>query len=153
MAMGTKIKGLTVEIGGDTTNLGKALDGVKKDSTALQKELGQVNKLLKFDPENTELLAQKQKILADSIEKTKEKLALLKNAEAQVQAQFAKGEISESQYRDFQREIIATEGKLKTYQKAAADTADQVQNLGKAADDAGDGLPGLLDVGAEPAQL
>lgn len=140
MAMGAKIKGLTVEIGGDTTNLGKALDSVKKDSTALQKELGQVNKLLKFDPENTELLAQKQKILADSIEKTKEKLALLKNAEAQVQAQFAKGEISEAQYRDFQREIIATEGKLKTYQKAAADTADQVRNLGKAAGDAGDGL-------------
>ena len=140
MAMGTKIKGLTVEIGGDTTNLGKALDSVKKDSTALQKELGQVNKLLKFDPENTELLAQKQKILADSVEKTKEKLALLKNAEAQVQAQFAKGEISEAQYRDFQREIIATEGKLKTYQKAAADTADQVRSLGKAAGDAGDGL-------------
>lgn len=140
MAMGTKIKGLTVEIGGDTTNLGKALDGVKKDSTALQKELGQVNKLLKFDPENTELLAQKQKILADSIEKTKERLVLLKNAEAQVQAQFAKGEISEAQYRDFQREIIATEGKLKSYQKAAADTADQVRSLGKAADDAGDGL-------------
>lgn len=140
MAMGTKIKGLTVEIGGDATNLGKALDGVKKDSTALQKELGQVNKLLKFDPENTELLAQKQKILAESIERTKEKLALLKNAEAQVQAQFAKGEISEAQYRDFQREIIATEGKLKTYQKAAADTADQVRSLGKAAGDAGDDL-------------
>ncbi len=57
------IKGITVEIGGDTTKLGKALDGVTRTSRNLQGELKQVNNLLKLDPGNTDLLAQKQKIL------------------------------------------------------------------------------------------
>lgn len=136
------IKGLTVEIGGDTTKLGKAIKDVEAKSRALSKELGDVNKLLKLDPGNTELLAQKQKVLADAVEQTRQKLETLKEAEKQVQKQFERGDVSEEQVRALQREIVATENKMKGYQKAAQQTAEQIQRLGsssgEAADDLGD---------------
>lgn len=104
MAAGN-IKGITIEIGGDTTKLSKALSGVNSSCSSLQKELREVDKLLKLDPSNTELLAQKQKILKEAIGSTKEKLDTLKEAEKQVQEQFENGEVSEEQYRALQREI------------------------------------------------
>ena len=76
--MANKIKGLTVEIGGDTTKLGKALEDVNKKSRDLSSELGEVNRLLKLDPGNADLLAQKQKILADAVTNTAKKLDTLK---------------------------------------------------------------------------
>lgn len=112
--MAKGIKGITVEIGGDTGPLDKALGDVNKRSRSLQVELRQVERLLKFDPTNTELLAQKQVILSKSVETTEEKLKALKDAQVQVQAQFEKGEIAEEQYRAFQREIAKTENELKT---------------------------------------
>ena len=124
------IKGLTVEIGGDTTKLGKALEDVNKKSRDLSTELGQINKLLKLDPGNTDLLAQKQKVLADAVETTAKKLDTLKEAEKQVQKQFERGEVAEEQYRALQREIITTENKLKGYEKAARETASAVEKLG-----------------------
>lgn len=135
---GKTIKGLTVEIGGDTTKLGKALESVEKNSKSLSSELGQINRLLKLDPSNTELLAQKQKVLADAISNTESKLDTLRQAEKQVQAQFEKGEVSEEQYRALQREIIATEKKLEGYEKAAEETAEAVRKLGKENDDTAD---------------
>lgn len=125
------IKGLTVEIGGDTTKLGKAIESVEKKSASLSSELGEINRLLKFDPKNTELLAQKQKVLADAVVETSKKLDTLKEAERQVQAQFERGEVSEEQVRALQREIIATEKKLNGYKKAVEETAEQVEQLGK----------------------
>lgn len=107
------IRGITVEIGGDTTKLGKALSEVNSKSKSLQIELKNVNSLLKFDPSNVTLLKQKQDLLNTSIATTKEKLNTLKSAQEQVQEQFEKGEIAEDQYRSFQREIEATEQKLK----------------------------------------
>lgn len=130
------IKGLTVEIGGDTTKLGKALDKVETKTRDLSKELGEVNKLLRIDPGNTDLLAQKQQILAEAVENTKEKLDTLKEAERQVQEQFERGEVSAEQVRALQREIAATEQKLKGYERAADETADEVRRLGDGADDA-----------------
>lgn len=135
---GKTIKGLIVEIGGDTTKLGKALESVEKNSKSLSSELGQINRLLKLDPSNTELLAQKQKVLADAISNTEAKLDTLRQAEKQVQAQFEKGEVSEEQYRALQREIIATTKKLDGYEKAAEETADAVKKLGKETDDTAD---------------
>lgn len=129
MANGT-IRGITVEIGGDTTKLGKALEDVNKQSRDLSAELGQVNKLLKMDPGNADLLAQKQKILAEAVENTSKKLDTLKAAEAQVQDQFKRGEVSEDQVRALGREIAATEQKLKTYKDAAKDTAKAIEELG-----------------------
>lgn len=135
---GKTIKGLTVEIGGDTTKLGKALESVEKNSKSLSSELGQINRLLKMDPSNTELLAQKQKVLAEAISNTESKLDTLREAEKQVQAQFEKGEVSEEQYRALQREIIATTKKLDGYEKAAEETAEAVKKLGKETDDTAD---------------
>lgn len=108
----SKIRGITIEIGGDTTKLGKALAGSEKQTRSLQVELKEIEKLLKFDPTNTELLAQKQKVLGDMISETSKKLDTMKEAEAQVVAQFEKGEIGEDQLRAFQREIMKTEQTL-----------------------------------------
>ncbi len=128
--MANIIKGLTVEIGGDTTKLGKALEDVDKKSRSLSSELGDINRLLKMDPGNTDLLAQKQKVLADAISNTGEKLAKLKEAEKQVQEQFEKGEVSEEQVRALQREIIATEKKMGSYEKAAKETEQALKGVG-----------------------
>lgn len=112
--MAQKIKGITIEIGGDTTKLDKALGEVNSKTRQLQSELKGVNSLLKMDPKNVTLLKQKQELLNQSIANTKEKLNTLKTAQIQVQEQFDKGQITEEQYRDFQREIVATENKLKS---------------------------------------
>ena len=117
--MASKIQGITVEIGGDTTKLGNALESVNKKSKSLQNELKGVNTLLKMDPSNVTLLRQKQDLLNQSIAECREKLNTLKTTQAQVQAQFDKGEITAEQYRDFQREIVATENKLNKLQKEA----------------------------------
>ena len=119
--MAERIKGITVEIGGDTVGLEKALKGVNQTSRRLQSELTDVNKLLKFDPNNTELMAQKQNLLNKQIENTSEKLKQLKEAEASVQAQFEKGDMKEEQYRAFQRELQDTQQFLKHTENALAD--------------------------------
>ena len=116
--MAKNLKGITIDIGGNTEPLEKSLSSVNKTSRSLQVELRQVEKLLKLDPTNTELLVQKQNLLADSISATSEKLEALKAAEAQVQAQFERGEIAEEQYRAFQREIIKTENELNNMKSA-----------------------------------
>lgn len=135
-----KIKGLTVEIGGDTTKLGKALQEIENKSKSLSGELGQVNRLLKVDPENTDLIAQKQQILSEAVANTAKKLETLKAAEKQVQAQFERGEVSADQVRELRREIIATEQKLGGYERAAQETADAIEQLG-------DGADGISDIG------
>ena len=111
--MANRIKGITVEIGGDTTKLSKALEGVNKDIKGTQTQLKDVQKLLKLDPTNTELLSQKHKLLADAVSATKEKLEVLKTAAEQANTALANGEISQQQYDALQREIIETENELK----------------------------------------
>ena len=133
--MANNIKGLTVEIGGDTTKLGKALEDVNKKSRDLSSELGEVNRLLKLDPGNADLLAQKQKILAEAVENTKGKLEKLKEAEKQVQEQFKRGEVSEEQVRALQREIIATEKKMEGYERAIEETNQALQGMDDTTED------------------
>lgn len=123
------IKGLTIAIDGEVTGLNKALSGVNAKSRDLQKELRDVEKLLKLDPENTDLLAQRQKILAESVENTSEKLKQLKDAEKQVQKQFEKGEVSEEQYRALQREVIRTEQSLGRLESQASETNEEIQDV------------------------
>ncbi|NFO31066.1 phage tail tape measure protein [Clostridium botulinum] len=117
--MAGNIKGITVEIGGDTTKLDKALKTVNTSSRSLQKELNGVNKSLKLDPQNLTLIKQKQDILTQSITNTGQKLNTLKTAESQVQEQFKKGDISIEQYRAFQKEIENTKIKLQGLSKEA----------------------------------
>lgn len=120
-----KIKGLTVEIGGDTTKLGKALDDSQKKTKSLQSELKQVDKLLKMDPKNVELLAQKQKILTEQVEETKKRLSLMKDEQGKVNEMYQKGEIGEAEYRKFQREIEKTKQDLEGFEKQLKTTGDE----------------------------
>lgn len=127
MAIGSKkIKGITIQLGADTSALDKALKDVNNTSADLNKELGQVNRLLKFDPKNTTLLAQKQKLLSNSIENTETKLEALKQAQGEVEKMFKSGEIGEKEYREFQRTLAETEQSLHSY-KAQAEKMETEQ--------------------------
>lgn len=113
--MGNRIKGITVEIGGDTTDLDKALRGVNSSITKTQSALNDVNKLLKLDPSNTVLVAQKQQLLSQAVSQTSDKLEALESAQEQVTAAFQRGDIGQDKYQAFQREIEETRGKLNQY--------------------------------------
>lgn len=139
MASG-KIRGITVEIGGDTTKLGKALEGNEKQTRSLQAELKEVERLLKFDPSNTELLEQRQKLLAEAVSETTDKLRKLEEAEEQVLEQFNRGEIGEDQLRAFQREIIKTEKSLQDFESQADGTDDAIKDIGDSASDSSEGF-------------
>lgn len=93
-----KIQGITVEIGGDTTGLSKALNDIKKDANSMSNELKDVNRHLKLDPTNTTLLAEKQKLLKERISKTKEAIKGLKDADEQLETQYKNGDITREQY-------------------------------------------------------
>lgn len=120
--MANRIKGITVEIGGDTTGLDKALKSVNTSIRSTQSALKDVNRLLKLDPSNTELLSQKQKLLKDAIAATKEKLDSLKVAQEQAKQQLENGELGQDKYDALQREIVATEEELRRLQQEAATT-------------------------------
>lgn len=113
--MGNRIKGITVEIGGDTTGLDKALRGVNSSINKIQSALNDVNKLLKLDPSNTVLVAQKQQLLSQAVSQTSDKLEALESAQEQVTAAFQKGDIGQDKYQAFQREVEETRGKLNQY--------------------------------------
>lgn len=144
-----KIKGITIKFGADTTALSKALKSAEDTSKSLGSELSSVNKLLKFDPKNTQLLAQKQELLSKQVENTKEKLESLKQAQGEVEKKFKSGDIGAEEYREFQREIAKTEQDLKSYttqisrmeteQKSLKESTKQLQTLfeatGKSLDD------------------
>ena len=129
--MADRIKGITVQIGGDTTGLNKSLSGVNKEIRNTQQNLKDVERLLKLDPENVELLRQKQQLLSNQIADTTNKLDSLKEAEKQVQEQFEKGEVSQDQYFALRREIIDTESRL----KQLADEAEKTENAIKDIDE------------------
>ena len=118
--MANRIAGITVEIGGDTTKLSTALKTVNSEIRSTQQQLKDVNHLLKLDPGNTDLLAQKQRLLRDAISETKEKLEALKVAAEQANEKLANGEISQQQYDALQREIVETEQKLKGLEDQAS---------------------------------
>lgn len=142
MAAGANIKGITIEIGGDTTSLDKALKGANESTKTLQNQLKSLNQALKLDPKNTELLAQKQKLLGETISATKEKLETLKTAQEQAQAAFERGEISENQYRALQTEIQNTENELKRLEQQAKEMGPSLDKLGKKFQDAGKKIEG-----------
>jgi phage-related minor tail protein len=137
--MADRIKGITVEIGGDTTGLSKALSGVNKEIGSTQSQLRQVERLLKLDPTNTELLQQKQRLLAQSVEETKTKLNALKQAESQAQQMFKQGQVSVEQYEKLQREIISTEESLKSLEKQAKNSNTTMSKISTTADKIGNG--------------
>lgn len=128
--MASRIQGITVEIGGDTTKLSTALSKVNKEIRNTQSQLKDVNKLLKLDPGNTELMAQKQRLLSQAVSETKEKLDSLKLASQQANDALARGEITQSQYDGLQREIVETEQALEELEKQADKSAVAMQKIG-----------------------
>lgn len=148
----SKIEGIIVEIGGDATGLKKALNDINKSINSTQSALREVDKLLKLDPSNTVLLEQKQRLLASAISDTESKLDTLKKASEQAAAALANGTLGQDKYDALQREIIATENKLKSFKdqannvessvKQAADGMEQAFN---GTGDAIDSLGGKLD--------
>ena len=124
-----RIKGITVEIGGDTTKLQTALKGVNTEIRNTQSQLKDVEKLLKLDPGNTELMAQKHRLLGQAVSETKEKLETLKTAAEQANDALARGEISQSQYDALQREIIETENNLRDLERQAGQSAVALQKI------------------------
>lgn len=137
--MAGRIEGITVEIGGDVTKLNDALRSVNKQINSTQSALKDVERLLKMDPSNTVLLEQKQQLLAQAVDDTRTKLESLKTAEAQVQAQFQRGEASKEQYQALQREIIATEQKLESLEEAAKKSSVAMQKVGQTANNISEG--------------
>lgn len=128
--MSSRIKGIVVEIGGDTTGLDKALSSTNKEIRETQAQLRDVEKLLRLDPDNVTLLEQKMRLLTKSIEDTEKKLDALKDAEKQVQEQFQRGEVSQEQYEALQREIVATEQSLDKLRAAADQTKKAIDSAG-----------------------
>ena len=125
----SRIKGITIEIGGDTTKLQTALKGVNTEIKNTQQQLKDVEKLLKLDPGNTELLAQKHKLLGEAVQETKEKLETLKTAAEQANTALANGDISQEQYDALQREIVETENELKNLESQANQSATALQKI------------------------
>lgn len=121
--------GINVTINTDSTKLSEALKDVTKNGRELQKELRQVERLLKLDPANTTLLAQKQEVLAKSTENVAEKLTRMKAVEADIEKQFKSGKIGEEQYRAFKRELEATEAQLKRQVEQTASLTTQMYTL------------------------
>ena len=127
--MANRIKGITVEIGGDTTGLDKALKSVNTSIKSTQSALKDVNRLLKLDPSNTELLSQKQRLLKDAIGATKEKLDSLKAAQEQAKQQLENGELGQDKYDALQREIVENEEELRRLQQEAATTSTALSKI------------------------
>lgn len=118
--MASKVKGLVVEIGGDTSGLQNAIKNLNKPIQNLSKEITQINKALKFDTKNPELLAQKQRVLQEEIAKTSDKLTKLKEAQSKLDPKDIQNNAQE--YRTLQREIITTEEKLKALNYEASNS-------------------------------
>ena len=127
--MAGRIQGITVEIGGDTTKLQTALKGVNTEIRNTQSQLRDVDKLLKLDPGNTELLAQKHRLLGDAVKETKEKLETLKTAVEQAEQALKDGTITQEQYDGLQREIVETEQKLKALEEQARQSGTALQEI------------------------
>lgn len=144
-----KIPGITVEIGGNTTKLGKALSGVDSKARATSSELREVNNALKKAPESVELWNQKQKLLTQAIENSREKLAKLEEVQKDIQRQYDNGDIGEDAYRAYQREIEKTKGELEGFEKQLEKTNEDMKEAGKQADETGDSLEDAGDKAEE----
>lgn len=120
--MASTIKGITVKIAGETTDLQKALKNIQSSSRSLQAELKTINNQLKFDPDNTVLLTQKQDVLREQIKSSTSALQELNEVKEQVEEQAKNGEISADQFRAYQREVEKAKSQLENFEKQLADT-------------------------------
>lgn len=142
------IKGMTVRIGGDTSELNEAIRKSNAEIKSTEKELKEVNKLLKLDPTNTEILKQKQQLLAQQIGQTSNKLQTLKEKQKLFDDEIKKGgNVSQEQYRKLEREIASTEGALKKLKEEAKNTHPQLEKVKEALKKAGETAKNVASVG------
>lgn len=127
--MAGNIKGITIEIDGNTTKFDRAIKDSNKEVNALNKELRNIDSSLKFNPGNVELLGQKQELLKQKTQAAKEKLEALKAAQADVEKQFANGEIDQGQYNKFQQEVIKAESQVKTFNGQLKETEKELKSM------------------------
>lgn len=135
--MAERIKGITVQIGGDTVGLEKSLKSVNKETTDLQSELKKTERLLKLDPTNTQLLEQRQILLSKAVSNNTQKLEVLKEAERQVQEQFKQGKASEEQLRAIQREVVGTTEELKKQEEQLKKSNVALSKMGAISEEVG----------------
>ena len=135
--MANDIKGIIVRIGADTTDLSKAMSSANRSISTTQKQLNEVQKALKLDPSNTDLLAQKYRLLTEKADETRKKLQTLKDAQEQVEEQYRNGEIDQGKYDAFRRELISTENQLKKLEKEAAKSNAAINSFGEKMKDIG----------------
>lgn len=154
--MADRIKGITIEIDGDSKGLSKALQGVNKDLKSTQNQLKDVEKLLKLDPHNVTLLGQKMKMLQTEIGQTKDKLSQLKSVSEEMEKGLKNGTVTVEQYDAWQREIIETENNLKSLEEQIkkvptaseamiAKVSDDMDKLGQKVSSVGDKIVGMGD--------
>lgn len=167
MASGKTIKGITVEIGGSTTGLGKALSEANAKLKDTQSELNKVDKALKLDPNNVTLVKQKQELLTKAISDTSSKLDTLKKSQKQVEDQFKSGKIGEEAYRDFQRELETTKAKLENlkdekksinvistaFKSAKSHTAELTKAIGKVSSVTAKAVKSVGELAAKSAEI
>lgn len=154
--MADRIRGITIEIDGETKGLSKALQGVNKDIKTTQTQLKDIEKLLKLDPHNVTLLGQKMQTLGREISSTKDKLAQLKSVSDEMERGLKNGTVTTEQYDAWQREIIETENELKNLQEEIkkvptaseamlASVSEKFDSLGQHISSVGDKISGLGD--------
>ena len=154
--MADRIKGITIEIDGDSKGLSQALKGVNKDIKSTQTQLKDVEKLLKLDPHNVTLLGQKMKMLQTEIGQTKDKLSQLKSVSEEMEKGLKNGTVTAEQYDAWQREIIETENNLKDLEEQLkkvptaseamiSKVADDMDKLGQKTSQVGDKISGIGD--------
>lgn len=154
--MADRIKGITIEIDGETKGLSKALQGVNKDIKTTQTQLKDIEKLLKLDPHNVTLLGQKMETLGREINQTKDKLSQLKSVSDEMERGLKDGSVTTEQYDAWQREIIQTENELKNLeselkkvpsasQAAIQQACDDMDKLGQKVSNVGDKIAGIGD--------
>lgn len=137
------IKGITVEIGGDTTGLDKALKDTETNSKKAASELRSIDRALKDAPQNAVLWQQKQVVLNKALEESKKKLKVLEDAQEQVNKQFEKGDITAEQYRAFQREVEKSKSEVGRLESQVENVNREIENLGKVSDDTAEGVQEL----------
>lgn len=138
--MANNIKGITIQIGGETTGLDKALEGVNKEAQKTRDELKEINKALKFDPGNTELLEQKQRALAEAVRISTERVNMLKQAQKEAAEQLANGSIGQEQIDALNRELVNAEGYLKKDTEALNAFKESLNKTEEASDHLGEKL-------------
>lgn len=150
--MAEKIRGITLEIGGDTKKLTASLNDVDKQLKTTQGGLNDVNRLLKFSPSSTVLLTQKQQLLADAVDQTSERLKELEKIQDAMDSNGI--DKNSKQYQALQREIVETESKLKNLKKQASDfgsvfsqqiknASNEAKKLGESVKEAGEKVSGI----------